>query len=341
MNTKNKHLEAINSMIENENDRIIKRMHSIRSRANFMLYKGEITKEEYIQILNRTSIDVFDTSIKPDYIDHIILHRMILSDYYSKVINLYNNYDIKGKCASFDDKNLEKMFHDFLKYINCEKLFDTIKKKGMITFPKELEEYGGYTLHYGRLSYIVVEDLSDKIWIFESLAHEMGHVLSNNVLYDTKGYRSQLTIGTEIISILLEKMFLNFLIINSNIDKENIKKRIRRVENAYFDLTKESKKGLDLFDNPNIQYTFNDDKINYTYRNKEHTLSMYDNVYAIGNIASAKIIEDSENDADYFVKHLRDITKEVETISPIQLVEKYFDLESVKNSLDKRLIKRK
>ena len=62
MSTENRHLKAINSMIEN--DKIIKKMRSIQSRAKFMLCKGVITEEEYIQILNRTSIDIFD---KVDY----------------------------------------------------------------------------------------------------------------------------------------------------------------------------------------------------------------------------------------------------------------------------------
>lgn len=334
----NRILETMNSMIGNETDRFVKKMRGIQSRARFMLYKGVITNEEYVQILNRTLIDV---NIKSDYTENILLYRMILSDYYSKVIELYKNYNVKGNFDVFDDKDIEKLFHNFLMYVGCEKLFDTIKKKGMIVFPKKLEEYGGFTLYYGRLSYIVVEDCSDKIVLYESLAHEMGHVLYNNVLYDNKGYRGYVTIGNEIISILLEKMFLDFLLTNSNLDKETIKKHIRADEEVYLNLTKTAKKGLDLLDNPNIQYSFNGDRINYTYMDKDNTLSMYDNNYAIGNIVAAKIMENSENDMDYFIKHLKDIIRKIETLSPEQLIEEYFDLESVKKNLDKRLVKKK
>ena len=316
--------------MENEFEKI----YNIRSKALFQLYKGTIDKEEYTQIIN--SIPNIDTKL--DYIDNLISNRIFLSDYYRKVINLYKNYITKEYIEYYEKEDIEKLFYDFLKYLNCKNLYDRVKEKDMIVFPKELAT-GGFTLYYGNLSYILVKDRPDKIALYDSLAHEIGHTLSNNTLYNIKGYDRQITIKSEIISILLEKLFLYYLLTNSKIDKETIKKYIIKLEKKYFDITKNAKKSLDLLDNPNIIYSFNGSKLIYTHNGEENTISMYDNIYAIGNIITAKIL--NENDYDYYKKNLKNLILEIDNLSMEQLINEYFDLEAIKKHLNKQLIRKK
>ena len=315
-------------------DNEFEKIYNIRSKALFQLYKGTIDKEEYTQILN----SIPNSDNKSDYIDDLISNRIFLSDYYRKVINLYKNYITKEYIEYYEKEDIETLFYDFLKYLNCKNLYDTIKEKDMIVFPKELTT-GGFTLYYGKLSYIIVKDRPDKIELYDSLAHEIGHVLSNNTLYNKKGYDGQITIKSEIISILLEKLFLYYLLTNSSIDKKTIKKYIVRLEKKYFDITKNAKKGLDLLDNPNIVYTFNGSKLIYTHNGEENTISMYDNTYAIGNIITTKIL--SQSDYEYYRKNLRNLILEIDNLSIEQLINEYFDLESIKRRLNKQLSRKK
>ena len=314
----NKNIETINTMIEKETNNTIKRFRNIQTQALLLLYTDKITEKEYEQIIEKIPI------INNPYIDDILTNRIILSDYYKKVIEIYNNYEVNAHSESYNDPNLEALFNDYMKYLNCNKLYNMIKNKGMIIYPKNLKE-DGYTLIYGDLSYIILKKNPDMLYTYSCLAHEMGHALSNNTLYNKRNYNTLNTIKTEIISILLEKLFLSYLLSNGTISKEKVSKNIMVTEKKYKYVTQKAKENLDLFDNPNITININNDNIDFTRRNKINTIPLNRNLYAIGNIVSAKIMEESESDIAYFVKHIRSKIIELENLPAEELITKYFD----------------
>ena len=335
MNTVNTNLRIINDMIDREKKREIKKISDIKSRTLFMHLNGDITTEEYSQIMKK----IPSINNNSDYIDEIILNSIQLSEYYSKILDLYQSYNMNEQADCYEENNVEKYFLDFLKQINYEKLFNTIKKKNMIIFPKELDA-GAYTLYYGKLSFLVIKYRPDTITLYNSLAHEMGHAIANNVLNNKKGYLAQFTLKSEIYSLLLEKLFLYYLLTNSNIDKEIVIKHITQIEKKYLALIKDAKTCLEIIYNDNIDYSFKGSKLIYTKDDKEKEISMRSNNYTIGNIAAAKIMEEHKYDYDYFAKHLRDMILYIEDLTPEKLIKDFFDIKAFDNMLSKKIKKK-
>ena len=252
------------------------------------------------------------------------------------MINLYNNYDISNNLVITDIKDLDKTFHDFLKYYDCEKLFKAIERKKRIIITDRTNCLG-LTFYYGKIPYIAIREEKNNLNFYDTLAHEMGHALELSTLYNKKGYYGQATIKSEIISMLFNTLFTDFLFLNDDIDKESIRNKFIIKQNDAQYRIKHSKKGLNIIDNPGVTYRI---KLDYTDCNKKYDINLRDNLYAIGNIASAKLLEINENDTDYFRKHLRDIIVELYNINITDFFNEYFDIKAVEKRFDKRLTRK-
>ena len=342
MNSQNKQVITLNNLFEKEKNKTIEKMSNIQSRTAFLYHQNLITVEEYNDIISKTSRYIPKEELL-EYIDDILQESRGLAINLGKTIGLYKNYDLKNKSISFDNIDsfeIEKLFYSFLKYLNCQNVFDEIIKKDMIAFPKTfIKGKAGYTLPYGKLSYIVVKSDKFKLKQYDNLAHEMGHALSFYILFNTKYRHRQSNIKQEIISILFEKLFLLYLLDIGKLDKESIIYLLKQKEDTYFKLTKRAKKSLDIINDSKIPYSINDEILNYIKSNKYDIIHLYNNVYAIGNIVATKLIENNSTDMDYFIKHLKDIIIELESLSSSKLIKNQFDLPSIERYLNKQLVK--
>ena len=337
MDTNNKYLDEIKNMIEKENNIIYMKLTKIMGHADYLLCKGLINEEEYALIeksIPKTSLNVIE-----NFINDLIDNRVELSKNYQKIIELSNNYEFDSDYFDFDDKNLEKYLIEFLKYTNCYKLYRQLKKMGNI-FPalKDESDYCGNCIYNGKYSYIVYENDDDKLVLYDNLAHEMGHALVFNTL--DANFDFSLPPEREIISILFEKMFLDFLLENSSIDKEVIKKHIHLVEEKYLDATKDANKAFEIINNPKAKYSFVKDELSYKEKYKKKNISMYDNYYAIGNIISDKLLIQHDNDKEYFIRQLPNLIKEIRYMSTKELIEKHTDFDLVEKVYNKHLVKK-
>ena len=337
MDTENKYMNDIHSLIEKEKLRCYLNITKITGKANFMLYKGLIDEKEYSEIINDIPItNINYTSLS---FNEIIEYRFFLSEYYKKAIKIFNQYKYNYNSKDVLDDEVKKQFLEFLKYMNCYKLYERIKKNGMMTFPKELKNKSGCCIANGKLSYIVFKNDPDKLFFYTGMAHEMGHALASFMFYNNKEYIYSL--GKEIPSILFEKIFLDFIMENSNLDTKRIINETIKSEKKYIDITKKTKRTLDILDNPRIDYSFEGYNVNYTYKGKQQNENINrSNRYAIGNIVSYTLLKEYEKDKDFFVKHIEDVINETTLIDAEDFLEKYNDFEPIDLRLSKYLVKK-
>ena len=325
----------IDLLIEKEKTRITDEMNNIQSRVFYMYEKGKISKEEFYKLCIKLRQFLIFYSGKNDYIEDILTNRFKLLDIYKGVLDISRDYKIEGYTIPFNDSELKKYFNEFLKYIKCDKFYELLKRKGMIYIPNDtklMEGFGGYTTHYGKYSYIVYRKIRDEIIFYSGLAHELGHAYSHYVLANCKRIHHGDKIDSEALSALFEKLFLNYLLENSNVDKKEVSERVAATESKYLTSTKKANKILDIIDKPSISYTFEDDDIKYTYRNNENVESMYSNNYAIGSLIADKLLEE---DCDYIVSHMSDIIRDIDSSSAEEIIDNYIDCESFYRYIDK------
>ncbi len=329
----NNNFKTIDSIIEEENIKVLRKINNMIVRTTIEFLKGNITEKE-AQELKKKIPPIIKYN---NFFDDIILNRLILIKHYDEMINLYNNYDISDDLVITDIKDLDKTFHDFLKYYNCEELFNAIERKKRIIITNRINCLG-LTFNYGKIPYIAIKEESNKLNFYDTLAHEIGHALELSTLYNKKGYYGQTTIKSEVISMLFNTLFTDFLLLNNDIDKESIKNKfILDQYDAQYRI-KNSKSGLNLIDNPDVTYKI---KLTYTDHDEKYDVNIRDNLYAIGNIASAKLLEINENDTNYFRKHLRDIIIELYNLDITDFFNEYLDIKAAEKRFDKRLSRKK
>ena len=332
-------LNKFDLMLEREKIRNHNKICNLYSYLDFMYYSGIISEDEFINKIK--SIPNCSINLIDELIDDLLVNRFLLSNSYSKVTNLYsgykkNKYDYDCDC---EDVNLDILFNDFMKYYQCDKLYNTLKHKNMIAIVKrKIKNSDGLCLEYGNLSYIIIREVNNKISFYSCLAHEMGHALSFNIINKQNILKKMY--AQEIFSILFEKSFLDYLIKNSEISNDVILSYIQLFDERYFKIIKKCKEGLDIFDNPKIDYIFVDETIKYNKNGKEKEWSMIKNNYAIGDIVATKLLNMKENDEDYFIRNLSNLIIEYNAKPLNILINENLDLNLIEKRLEKNFIKR-
>ena len=184
--------------------------------------------ENYHRFMKKTDFlfDIFD--------DSFIKHKQFHSDlFYDILINteelfvdmVNQNIDYRDADNTFSESDFLTIFHDFLKSIGLEKLFDNLLKNRQIFSmckSRDFEQYNGLTLFNpvtGKMD-VLINDFGYNLDSMYTLAHEMGHVYDgeriiedhDNDRYLNYNYRS---VYLEVIPRVFERLFLEYLIKNN------------------------------------------------------------------------------------------------------------------------------
>ena len=323
----------------------LKEYKKLRKAWSFLDYSydtGMIDKETYNFIHSKVGNTFTIHGYTRDYLEDILNNRLVLSDNYGKAIALYDNHKFSAYVDSYENNDIGDYIMEFFKYMNCHKLYEKLLDKDMVAVVERVNDShaGGYCTEFGRLSYIVHNDCNNAIYLGSGIAHEMGHALVHYILSRDKQYFYDIALTDEIVSLLFEKAFLDFLMENSHVNKKILKKQLSNTEYKYYDITVECKEALDAIDNPKARCTFDKKNIKYSKDGVRCQNYYQYNNHAIGNILSAKLLSENEKDHRYFIKHLNDLIWEFEETPPDEVIDKFTDIDALSTRLDRVLIKK-
>lgn len=294
------------------------------------------TKSKYRTFVKETDIlfDKFDDNFIKNKEFHSDLFYKIfynIEDLYSCMLN--NNKVYCGEVDSLSEEEFCTIYHDFLKSIGLENLYDEIMNKSIYCCNggTGLDNYNGLALFnpFNGDSGILIRNFDYNIESMFTLTHETGHI------YDLKSLLSEgknsemvnyayLSLFGEVMSKLFERLFLEYLITNNIYRNIAIDKLIDmeifnhsclinglilsliRSEDLYLD-------GYEYLSDTEIinkvRYYFVDDDFLIDHLSL-HDLNLSEDIsYAYGDIISMKLKEVFKNSGfnssefKYFMKH--------------------------------------
>ena len=325
------------SSIDDEKRLRQKRIQEIYSSAFFMYYTRKISLEEYQDVKQLLEYDNTFKQQRNEYIDNFLVHQLELSEMYDKSIEIASKFDKKHTTINKKDLFLNESI-EFLKYINCYKLYEKLKHEKMIDFNNKLADQS-YCLSAGGLSYIILKKDSESYGTGKTLAHEIGHAMQNYVLRDIK-IPSTSFLDIEIFSVLFERILFDFLLEFINVDRETVHNIIRNTIYTLNRSTERTKKILDAFSNPEAKIELDSLNVSWKIGNESFSEPLTKNNYAFANIASSKLFFDYLDDRDYFIKHLVDIIMEIGMMSFDSLLANYSDVSYYEKYLEKTLVRK-
>ena len=333
------------SDLEERQKKDIKEYRKLQKAWSFLDYSyeiGTLDKETYNLLYDKVGRSFHVHGYIPDYLSSIYGNRTILSENYGKVIDLYDNHRFTVKSDAYDNKHMDEYLMEFFKYMNCHKLYQTLLDKDMVTIVDKVRDKnaGGYCSDCGRLSYVVLNFDDNIVYLYSSIAHEMGHALCNYVLSRNELHFHDQSLKNENISVFFEKLFFDFLMENSRVNKEVIRRQRSDTEKVYCRVLKDCKKALDAIDDPKANFSESSGYFRYTEDGIRHKNFYQYNNHCVGNLVSAKLLSENESDHKYFVKHLNDLIREFDEMSINELISQYVDFDAFNNRLDRVLIKK-
>lgn len=168
------------------------------------------------------------------YDDNFIRHKLFHREYFHQLlleteglfVDMVNeNVDYREGDDTFTEDDFLTVFHDFLKSLGIEKLFDEILENNRIysmNKGRNFEQYNGMTLYNPVTgeSDILLNGFNYNVDSMFTLAHEMGHVYDGFRIFDDKDSERFLHYNfrstyLEVILRLFERLFLDYLIKNN------------------------------------------------------------------------------------------------------------------------------
>ncbi len=332
--------KQLSKRAELEKSRHICNILKIVTEARQLLNQDLITSAEYNKIAVSSGYRSLTQASAKAFADNILYYRFRLTDLYYRILTVYRQYKT-GFVYRDNFPNLQKELEEFLKYINYYKLYQEIKDKGYI-YQSKRETTRTVCHNAGKLSHIVLKNpLIDRLKPLEAtMAHEMGHAAYNYVTASTIQTPYAIGIESEIMSFTFERMFLDFLRQRGVIEPEMMNIIIKNYETNKIATTKEARKVLDIFDDPEITYEVNRVEITYSNRHGVYVDDFLDQPYAVGNLAAAMLYNDYKEDPDYFVKHLPGLMKDIHNKDFLGIIDEYSDVFALKKCLDGNLTRK-
>ena len=139
----NKYVFKLNEMVNEINklnsiDEKKEAIYHLTSYASFIYYSGKITEKEFDLVIDKLIDNPWEKAYANDrdmVIDELFNSNILLGKYYKNHMLIYNNNGFIPKEANYSFKiRIYKEFREFLKYMNCDKLFSHLLRNHKISF---------------------------------------------------------------------------------------------------------------------------------------------------------------------------------------------------------------
>ena len=325
-------IDKINKMPDEEKVEAIYRLFSY---CAYIYYQGLISQKEYIYLMSKLENDPEEELYEQDkniVIKELIDNNSLLSSFYKKYLDVYNNIFIPKESDFVYNVSIYKEFREFLKYMNCENLYYGLLSKKKISFNSILDHSICINDRYD--SYILINE-SNMFGRYFAMSHEIAHAYENRLLCDRKSYFES-TYSAEITSILFNRIFFEFIKESNVLDQCNIDNLINKFEVNYYNFLLQSLFITEVV-NSN-KYNIYDYEINMVAKNVRINCNLTDHNYAIGSIISLKLLNEWRNNDHLFIKELPELVKSIRSAKLDELINNFDDKKAVSEEI-KRLIK--
>ena len=328
----------ISSKALDEMEQYKRKLIQLFGKAKFMQNEGLITNSEYNKLLEESGYRYFLSTEVNRFTENVLYYRYRLIDLYERMIKLFKQYKTGLKNIN-DCPLLENEAMEFLKYVNAYELYSEIERNNMI-IDSEKATKTGVCIDIGGLSYIYYKAPYTRVCRPKSVTtvHEMGHAVSYFHLQNENRQLFSRNISSEIMSICFEKLFFDFLRERELLDPSLIDSMIKSTETVFCEKAVSFKRALDSFDYPEQNFQLNSITLRYNIDNLKYKCDLANQAYIIGDLGSAKLFADYQQDKGYFIRHLGDVIKHINSLSFEEVLDEYGTVEPMKDYLDKHLV---
>lgn len=313
-------------------------IHHISAYGAYLYYTGLISNNDFTNAINCIKDDLEDKLYYEErnkYIDILLKNNNLLNSFFKKYLHIYWKYSF-NEATDYINVDIENEFNNFLKYVNCYKLYVLIKEKKQISNKSNILSHS-ICLDNREDSYIILRN-KNVFHEYLDLSHEMAHVLENNLL---SKYRRcfDSPYNVEILSITFNRMFIEYLFQNNKITKAEYNILLNNFELNYYSFTRLS---LFISDSINFRdYSINDYDISVFCEDEVISRSLTDYNYAIGRIASLKLFDEWKKDDYLFIKNIPNLVDDIYHLSIKDIVNIFGNSEEIlDNELSKNLVKK-
>ena len=331
-----KTINDLDKLVEQEQLRHTNNIIRIVAKAKALLIRGRISNEEYNKIVDKFNYKQLVNAGLDQYIENLLFYRFGLTDIYSKVIDSYSKYQTGfQKQDSFPDYESEMI--EFFKFIDCYQLYKRMKDRSMII--NDPKATLSVCINGGKTSYIVLK----KPYINHikpkstTIVHEMGHAYFYHVIAGNNTHLFARDINSEIVSIFFERLYLDFLLHNTN-NPDMIKLIIKNFETQFLSLTKDAKHVLEVLDKPSSDFSIKGASITYKEKGEEHNTDLYGQTYAMGNIGAARMFCEYEKNPDLFIRYFSDSIKSIQEMDFQTTLLEHTNISPLEECLSKNLV---
>ena len=328
--------ENLDNTAYREYHRNMSNVIKIVGKARALLIRGKITKEEYNRIIDRFNYREQSSQELNQYIENVLYYRYGLIDIYSKAIDAYKKYQTGySKRDSFPELITE--MEEFFKYIGCYNLYKRMKDRCMII--NDPNTSLNVCINGGKTSYIVLKKPYINPHKSKSctIVHEMGHAYYYSLIADENASFFARDLNSEIVSILFERLYLDFLRRYTN-NEELAKILIKNYETHLFTLTKEAKGVLEVFDKPKSDFKLTGAKLTFNVKGKEQKTDLYGQTYAIGNLGATRLFHDYKHEPDLFLRYFSDFIKSIKIMDFQSVLLEHTDVTPLEECLSQNLV---
>ena len=324
-------IREINNMPKS--NRRLTLIHKVDALASFMYYIGYLNLREYHDILNKIiqndEISMCHKRQNEVFINLFENNNLLLQEYQESLED-FNGIKIKKHDTKVNYEKVYGVFVDFLKHLDIYSMYKEMIKSDMIKSGSKKAKVNimqdGICIDNVGSSYIVLGNLDKNNFdYFSALIHELGHAYVNKIIgkeklnyYDGEIYR-------EIIPILFERMFVDYLFKSRALDNNKMQNIVLSKEIiAYYNLLlARDAASVIKRDYKSVNHM---NYLNYSklLSNKGDDVTPFIHHYALGYLISSKLFDDYKKDDELFIEELPSIIRDLSKLDVENLLKQKY-----------------
>lgn len=333
-------IKEINAMpTNNQRNKLIS---EITAEITFMYYHNILNGTEYRNLLEKISLNEerkLSLKEKDAAARMMGYHSENLTDLYSKVRLLYEKNPSHYYNFSFNDGDMREAFINFLEYVGCRDLYESIKNNNMFLIGANKIKKGnpGLCIPKRDLSYIILgQNPKASFEYYINLIYEIAFAYVNKILYSDKLSFEQYKCYYYFIPPTFCRIFIDFLMKKKVFDVTKL--RLMRINNEMLNYEKIldaeevssyiARKGQKVTDSK---------KYEEMIKRVGKDITPFVNQEALGIIASFKLFSDYQNEPEDFILDLGYIIKKMRKLPLQKLIESHCSVESAQEIIEENL----
>ena len=284
------------------------KIHHITAYGAYLYYTGVINNDDFNQVISYIKNDIEEDKLyvieRDNIINELLTNNMQLNNFFRNILNIYWQYNIKELNDNINI-DIEKEFNDFMKYMNCSKLYNYLKNNNCISNKTNLKH--SICLDDRDNSYIILKN-QNSFHEYLDLSHEIAHAYENRVL--SKYNRNfDAPYNIELLSITFNRIFIEYLYLLDKINDNEYNILLNNFDDNYYNFLR-----ISLFISDSINsncYKISDYDISIFRETDIINCSLSDYNYALGRVGSFYLYNEWLKNDTRFIKEIPSIIEDI------------------------------